>query len=255
MEAIVAMRWTGLNLYKALLGALLFLFGAGQAASAQSAAAPQTSLTDELDSLATRAGAVFAGQVVSIERYGSVVEIGFRVEQPVLGPVGASFTLREWAGMWPQGQFRYFVGERALVFLRQASAAGFSSPVDGADGVVPVVVKGSNAPELLDIRRLAAAILRAPGTPLPTEANGAIQLSDAVALVTAAVQPGAQARIRRPGAPVSFPLPMRGSPAPLPASNLQKPALPEPPVLVGDTAHLSLSDRAAFTAEVLNGAR
>ena len=104
----------------------------------------------------------------------------------MVGAPGRSFTLREWSGLWPAGQFRYTVGERALVFLHGVSAAGFASSVDGANGIVPVVVQGANTPQLLDIRRLAAAIRREPGTPLPTEPAGAIQLSEAMVLVQSA---------------------------------------------------------------------
>ena len=211
------MRWGWGTRRRLGPGSLLPVFAAGLLASGQAQAAVQTaahaagpvapadSLTEELQSLATRAAVVFAGQVVSIERRGGVVNVEFRVEQTVLGTTGANLTLREWAGLWPQGQFRYTVGERALVFLHLASAAGFASPVDGADGVVPVVVQGANAPELLDIRRLAAAILRTPGTPLPTEANGAIPLSNAIAVITSAARAAADAGSARQlalGAPV-----------------------------------------------------
>ena len=88
------------------------------------------------------------------------------MEQAVLGAPGAQYTLREWDGLWPQGQFRYTLGQRALVFLHGNSPAGFGSPVDGAEGVVPVIVRGANAPELLDVRRLSAALLRPVGAPL-----------------------------------------------------------------------------------------
>ncbi len=147
-------------------------------------AVPQATLGRELQSLASRAAVVFSGQVLSIERHGDAVEIAFQVEEPVRGAVAATYTVREWAGLWPPGQWRYTVGERALVFLHPASAAGLASPVDGADGVVPVVVQGADAPALLDVRRLSAAMLRAPGTPLPDETQAAIPLASAVALVT-----------------------------------------------------------------------
>ncbi len=214
MEAMVAMRWTGLRIGCLSLG-LLFAELAAYPLNAQepnSPAGPAKTLTAALQSLAGRAAVVFAGQVVSISRRGGVVEIGFQVEQAVAGFAGTSFTLREWAGLWPPGQFRYIVGQRALVFVHGASAAGFASPVDGANGVIPVVVQGANAPELLDIRRLSAAVLRSPGTPLPTAADGAIQLSDAVAVITEALQPAAASPLRRLLPPARLPLPLRGAP-------------------------------------------
>lgn len=208
MEARAAVGWRrfGFVICGVCLAAGLAA-GSGVRAWAQ-AVAPQTTLTGELQSLASRAATVFAGQVVSIERKGGVVEITFRVDEAVVGQPGAGYTLREWAGLWPPGQFRYTVGERALIFLHAASAAGLGSPVDGAEGVVPILVQGANAPALLDIRRMSSALLRKVGTPLATEANGAIQLSDAVAVITAAHGTGAP----RPVAPVQFRLPSRGTP-------------------------------------------
>ena len=184
------MQWKCAGLQALALGLAMLASGGSRAAAAETvpsgAVPPQTSLTGELGSLARRAATVFSGQVVAVDRRAGAVEVTFRVEQPVVGAVGKTFVLREWAGLWPQGQVRYYVGERALLFVHPASVAGFASPVDGQEGVVPVVVEGADAPELLDIRRLAAALQRAPGTPLPTEADGAIQLFDAIQLIIAA---------------------------------------------------------------------
>lgn len=205
MEALFAMQWKDRRVACfVIFGIFLAGLGAASAMGAQPAS-PQTTLAGELRSLAGRAAVVFAGQVVSIERRGSMVEVTFRVEQPVQGRVGGSYTLREWAGLWPPGQFRYQVGERALIFVHGTSAAGFASPVDGAEGVVPLVVQGANAPELLDVRRLSAALKRAPGTPLPTEGQGAISLSDALKLITG---PTGSAVLE----PVRGPLPTHGAP-------------------------------------------
>ena len=188
------------------------------AQSAPVTVSPQSSLTGELASLASRAGVIFVGQVVKIQPKGSVVDIDFTVEQPLAGASGSEFTLHEWTGLWPQGQTRYILGERALVFLRGASAAGFSSPVDGAEGVVPVIAQGANAPQLLDVRRLSSAVLRAPGEPLPSTANGAILLSDAFAViaVTRDASPDrpndGHLTTRRLVAPVRWPVPLHGAP-------------------------------------------
>ncbi len=192
------------------------VLGSGPGARAQSVpmgSASQTGLAGEFASLASRAALIFVGQVASIERHGGAVEIVFNVEQTVMGAPGAQYRLREWAGLWPQGQFRYTVGQRALVFLHgsvssnNGKAAGFASPVDGAEGVVPVIVQGANAPELLDVRRLGTALLRAAGTPLATEATGAIQLTEALPLIAAGL-PGAAANgLGRPE-PVRLPMPV-----------------------------------------------
>lgn len=190
---------------------------AGQAVSpslSMSVPAPQASLAGEFASLASRSGLIFVGQVISIDRGRGAVAITFTVEQTVLGAPGAQYVLREWAGLWPQGQSRYSVGQRALVFLHSPGAAGFSSPVDGAEGVVPVIVGGLNAPELLDIRRLSSALLRPVGTPLASEANGAIQLTQALPLIAAGL--GAPGGLRPE--PVRLPMPVHSG---LSGSSLQ----------------------------------
>lgn len=186
-----------------LCGMLLGLCGAGHMRA--QATVSQASVSAELQSLAAAAKTIFVGQIVSIEHHGSVVEVGFRVEQPVAGVVGATYTLREWAGMWAPGTQRYVVGQRVLAFVHGASGAGFSSPVHGAEGLVPVVVLGADAPKLLDVRRVAASVVRAPGTRLPDTADGAVALDGVLGLISA----GQHASTVRP---VRSPLPVRGRP-------------------------------------------
>ena len=170
---------------------MLVLAGMAAAQTAASGAVPpQTTVTGALQSLASRAATIFSGQVVSIDRHAGVVEITFRVEQPVAGSMGPIYVLREWAGLWPMGQFRYNVGERALIFVHANSGAGFASPVNGQEGVVPVIVQGAHAPALLDVRRVAAGVQRAMDIPLAPEGESAVRLSDAVALITAVKQAG-----------------------------------------------------------------
>jgi hypothetical protein len=139
--------------------------------------------------LASRADVVFVGQVQKIEPKGGpgggVVEITFAVQQPVLGVVGGSYVMREWAGRWTGGAQRYWVGERAMFFLHAPSAAidggeGLSSPVDGMMGVVPVVPMGANGSALLDVRWLASRVRRAVGAPMVDASTGGIALADAV---------------------------------------------------------------------------
>ena len=163
-----------------LFGALLL---AGSLRGSAQVSAAQVGVSAEFQDLAAHAQAVFVGQIVSIQRKDSVEEVTFRVERPVVGAAGASYVMREWAGLWPAGHNRYSVGQRVLAFLHGASGSGMSSPVHGAEGLVPVVVQGADAPELVDVRRLAASVVRAPGTPLPTEADGAVQLTDVLALI------------------------------------------------------------------------
>jgi len=186
--------------------ALVFAPFAPLKSNAQAVAEPDPSVGAALQNLASRAAVVFAGQVISIQRHDSVVEIVFRVDTPVVGQVGPTYTLREWAGMWPPGQWRYTVGERAMVFLHRSSQAGFSSAVDGGEGVVPLVHAKDGTP-LLDVRRLSTRVLRQVGQPLPDADNGAITLSDAVQLVQTWRTVRGSGPSRRP-----LPIPVRAAP-------------------------------------------
>lgn len=163
---------------------LMWLLWPAIAAGAQQGVVdgPDASVTDALANLSRRAATVFVGQVVDIRRNAGVVEVHFRVDTPMVGQTGGEYTLREWAGMWPQGQMRYRVGEHALVFLHAASGAGLSSVVDGSEGMVPVVAdeKGTL---LLDVRRLSTRVERQLGEPLADVSEGAIALKDALPVV------------------------------------------------------------------------
>jgi hypothetical protein len=164
-------------------------------------AAPDASVSAALANLSQRAAVVFVGQVVDIRRTAGVVEVQFRVDKPLVGQSGGNYTLREWSGMWPQGQWRYRVGERALVFLHGASGAGLSSAVDGDEGVVPVMAD-SDGTVLLDVRRLATRVLRQVGQQLD-DGNGAMALQDALPVIegrgTSPVRP-----VRRPLPPAAL---------------------------------------------------
>ncbi len=153
-------------------------------AAALAAPGVDTTLGGALRGLASRAGVVFVGQVASIAHTGGVVEVHFTVQQAVMGTVPGTYTLREWGGFWSGGQQRYRVGERAMFFLHvpKNGGAGFGSPVDGSEGVVPLVPMGADAAPLLDVRRLATRVLRAQGQPMVGEA---IALPEAVGVVAA----------------------------------------------------------------------
>lgn len=200
-------RWTSL-----LVAALALTAVVPARVEAQDAviAQPDASVGAALRDLASRAALVFAGQVVSIQRSGAVVQIVFRVDTPVIGQVGSTYTLREWAGMWPPGQWRYTVGERALVFLHGASQAGFSSAVDGGEGVVPLV-RGSDGTPLLDARRLSTRVLRQIGQPLPDESASAISLAEATQIVANWKAPTFREPSRRPLPPGLDVVPKRTS--------------------------------------------
>jgi hypothetical protein len=187
-----------------VLGMQIALLGAGICAHGETARAgiegrPESSVGAVLESLSSRAAVVFVGQVVRIERpaNGGVVEVAFRVDRAVLGQVGDTYTVREWAGLWAAGQQRYRVGQRAMVFLHAANEAGFTSPVGGMEGVVPMLPMGADAEPLLDVRPLADAD------------GGAIALSEAIQAV---VQGGRGEPVQEP---VKQPLPVGIRPVPV----------------------------------------
>jgi hypothetical protein len=161
-------------------------------------AQPDGSVGEALRNLASRAGVAFTGRVVEIDRKGGVVEVVFNVEQPLLGDVGATYTLREWGGLWAAGQQRYAVGERVAVFLHAPGKSGLSSPVDGMEGIVPVVQESADGEPLLDVQRLAARVRRSVGEPIVDAANGAMALADAKAVVAGWNRPLALEPVRRP---------------------------------------------------------
>jgi hypothetical protein len=138
----------------------------------------------ELRGLASRAGVVFVGQVEKIEPKDGVVETTFTVEQSVLGVVGGSYVMREWAGRWTGGQQHFRLGQRAMFFLYAPGVAGLSSPVDGMEGMVPVLATEESGP-VLDVRWLASRVVRVPGAPIADAENGAVALSEARSVVAA----------------------------------------------------------------------
>jgi len=89
-----------------------------------------------LQSITNRAGLIFSGTVVLVERVRAsrpnqieAVEISFRVEQPVRGvSSGQILRIREWGGLWI-GRPRYQVGQRLMMFLYPPSKLGLTSPV------------------------------------------------------------------------------------------------------------------------------
>jgi hypothetical protein len=178
--------WGGLLAVGALGGGAV-----GVVAQQRGERAPAESVGAELRLLGSRAGVVFVGRVEKIEPRDGVVEVTFSVEQPVLGVVGGSYVMREWAGRWTGGQKHFQVGQRAMFFLHAPSAAGLSSAVDGMVGAVPVVPMGANGAALLDVRWLATRVRRAVVSSLGGAAGpagisqGGIALTEGVAVTRA----------------------------------------------------------------------
>jgi hypothetical protein len=147
----------------------------GQAGSS----AESPTVTDVLHQMSDRADVVFMGQVLAVHfaagasPASGIVEIQFRVDQAIRGcKTGEPYVLREWGGLWAGGTGRYRVGQRLLMFLHAPSAGGFSSPVDGLDGAIPIRQSAMGAPQgenatasptlpFVDLRWLGARLPRA----------------------------------------------------------------------------------------------
>ena len=109
------------------------------------AGAMPADVASALREMAGLAGVIFAGRVEGVSRQDAAgfVDVTFRVEQAVKGCVdGASYVVREWAGLWSGGVERYRAGERRLMLLAARGASGMSAPVAGMDGAIPLVGTG-----------------------------------------------------------------------------------------------------------------
>lgn len=105
---------------------------------------PQT-IEDALHQMSDAAGVIFTGEVTAVRKRAGengasgVVEIDFRVDEALRGcTAGATYTLREWAGLWAANDARYRVGQRLLMLLHSPGAGGMSSPIGGTDGAIPL---------------------------------------------------------------------------------------------------------------------
>jgi hypothetical protein len=148
------------------------------------AAAPDTSITSALVNIASRASVAFTGRITKLERSGDVLEVSFLVEQALLGNPSGIYIVREWAGLSPLGQSHYVLGERIAVFLHAPGKSGLSSPVDGQEGIVPIVQASADQAPLLDLRRMATRVGRAMRQPLTEAETSAIALNDAKTLLS-----------------------------------------------------------------------
>jgi hypothetical protein len=155
----------------------------GRRAAAVLAASVIPATPDDLIvQMARSAGVIFVGEVIAVRKpigfSGSpeaaaegIVEVDFAVDQAVRGPTqGSVYTLREWGGLWTGGTGRYRVGQRVFVLLHAPDPAGLSSPIHGAEGLIPL--RGGGKPPgpdddssttsqwMVDIRWLQAQTLR-----------------------------------------------------------------------------------------------
>ncbi len=127
-------------------------------ADAAPPAAPATT-EDALHALADAAAVIFAGEVLRVQQSGDSVQIDLRVDDGIRGvTTGDTYTLREWAGLWPTQADRLRVGQRAMYLLHAPSVGGFSSPVGGVDGIIPL--SGDEITAATDLRWVAARVQR-----------------------------------------------------------------------------------------------
>ncbi len=127
-----------------------------------------TDTVGALHNMTQLAGVIFAGRVIRVHRRPGVagaagtVEIEFAVDDAIRGVAGSTYTLREWAGLWPADDEPFRVGQRYLMLLHASSASGLSSPIGGTDGAIPIkgeagAVADSRA---VDLRWIATRVTR-----------------------------------------------------------------------------------------------
>ncbi|MEZ2347113.1 hypothetical protein [Terriglobus sp. RCC_193] len=126
---------------------------------------PPSTLEDALHQLYASADVVFTGEVTAVERNGDAVTVRFQVLEGIRGVSdGATYVLREWAGLWVDEPSRYIVKEQRLMLLHANSACGYASPAGGV-GAFPL--HGNRAQGNVDLRWLAAQV--------PTSAQPSMQ--------------------------------------------------------------------------------
>lgn len=117
---------------------------------------PPHTLEEALRSLYASADVVFTGEVTAVERNGETVTVRFQVLEGIRGVSdGATYVLREWAGLWVDEPSRYVVKEQRLMLLRANSVCGYASP---AGGVGAFALHGDSAQGSVELRWLAAQV-------------------------------------------------------------------------------------------------
>lgn len=130
----------------------------------QQVATPAATLEDALHGMFAAADVVFTGTVTRVQKSEAVVTVHFRVDDGIRGvATGATYTLREWSGLWADDPTRYAVGERRLMLLHAASPAGYASPVAGSRGSIRL--HGNAAQCVADLRWVATDVLQAASMP------------------------------------------------------------------------------------------
>lgn len=102
-----------------------------------------------LTELTRKAGFIFAGRVLQVQRPAALpgrvplVQVTFRVERALRGTrSGQTFALNQWAGAW-NGGAQYRPGQRLLLFLYPRGPTGLTSVVGGRLGQFDLDVEGN----------------------------------------------------------------------------------------------------------------
>lgn len=124
------------KLHPRALRTALLAVGLGCCSLAHATSPAPLSLTQ----LTRKAGFIFAGRVLRVERPAPlpgrvpVVQVTFQVERALRGTrSGQTVTLTQWAGAWDDGP-QYRPGQRLLLFLYPRSQSGLTSVVGGRLG-------------------------------------------------------------------------------------------------------------------------
>ncbi len=185
--------WARLSSAQLTLGQALLLQSHGvpsQTTSDVPAPAAPVSTEAALRTLADQAAIIFRGEVLSIQQDGNAVRIDIRVDDGIRGAVtGQAYSLREWSGLWVAGGQRYHVGQRALFLLHEPSAGGFSSPVGGSDGIIPMA--GDDVSSAVDLRWVAARVARTVATRADNAPDGVVTGSATIYAAHGTVAPTA----------------------------------------------------------------
>ena len=142
-DVSIGLRWCGVAVW-----AGLWVGVAGAQAPVPALSGTDSSAT--LSAMAGQAAVIFAGHVIAVARHDEAgfVQVTFAIDEAILGcGAAAIYDLREWAGLWT-GAPRYRAGQRLLMLLHAPGTSGFSSPIHGMDGAIPLI--GAGAPALMD---------------------------------------------------------------------------------------------------------
>ena len=175
------------NRRSALCLAWLLLGALAAHAEVTSLPVPPSNVADALQQVARQAAVVFTGSVLSVtgDATGGAT-VRFAVEQGVRGVAsGGGYTMH--VSAWTGGAERYFPGERALFLLTAPSAAGYSAPVMGERGIVPL--SGDALVGNLDLRWIATGVQRARPGASPVTQTAAVRIAAGEKLSASASAP------------------------------------------------------------------